>query len=280
MTYQTKLARARAILEAVNASSEVKVDIVAFEKKLQELGAVNDETLVEASWEDLQVCGLPKLIAKQIANEFRTKEKSENHVSAKKANSMSFEELFSAYDPDPVVGPSEVTKKLLEISKGKRCVIFLDSGKVDAAASTTMLQMNLRGLPEVATHRLSDDRVVPVYKVGERPVAQEFEVNPVFHNEVLRSGVCSQTLRSWEPVSHRTRQLVYLAVTRTHELRAQSVTDAHSILDYITAGEGTLSLRTPKAVLLLKELEQRNEAPRLCTCASVTRSNHPFSSSV
>jgi hypothetical protein len=278
MTYQTKLARARAILEGINSTSESKIDIDSFEKKLRDLGAVNDETLAEASWEDLQQCGLPKLIARQIAKEFRDPDKDEKKViSGKKLNSMTFNDLFSVYNPDPVRGDRGVTAKLLEISKGKRCVVFKDDGTVDAEASTEMLEGLLRGLPEVATHRLGDDRVVPIYRVGEVPVAQEFKINPIYMNEVLRNEVCSQTLRSWAKIPHAIRQLVVVAIATTRELRANSIAEAHAIIDLAEDPE-KLKQRAPRAVLKLVELERVGAAPTLRGTAML-KSNHPFGSS-
>ena len=72
MTLNSKLAGARAILEAHNNSSSTKsVDVEAFFTNLTNMGGSSEDTLSAASWEDLEECGAPRILARRIATLFR-----------------------------------------------------------------------------------------------------------------------------------------------------------------------------------------------------------------
>ena len=164
MTYETKMSQVRALIEAFNASADdipniaaERVNLEAFENKLQQIGASSDETLALASWEDLQECGLPKLLARQVAEKLRTPEKKadDDYLSPKKVDRMRFEELIARYDPRE---DNALAHKLQELSGGKRFVVFLRDGTVDQGATLRLLLELKRGYGEV-----------PVTPCGLRP---------------------------------------------------------------------------------------------------------------
>jgi hypothetical protein len=270
MTFTSKLAQLRAAVEAYNASlpaNEEAINLTHVEAKLEKMGARTEETLAFMSWDDLQDAGLPKLLAKQVASLLRGESKGDQaeHISAKKADRLTFDELFKAYVPTE---DNHVAKKLKELSGNKRCVVFLPGGtKVDVAASTALLQDLRRGFPEISVVNGmgSSGKPVPIFRVGEVP-NDEADENPIYAGRPLRSGeTCDQTLRSWSGISHEVRQLVRLALDKTGEARAANVQDAHNLIDLClqpVAGE-KLRARFPRASVLLDELAAKNEAPRL-----------------
>jgi hypothetical protein len=286
------MARVRALIEAFNASLlppgttvelspglkvSGSVDLAEFEKKLQGLGARTDETLVQVSWEDLEHCGLPKLLAKQVAGELRGAEASDAYVSQKKVDRMSFEQLLERYDPRD---DNLVAKKLRELSGGKRFIVF-EGDQVDQKASLRLLLELKRGMGEVPIAVSTAGGPAKTYKVGDVP-NDELDENPLYPGRALRTDeTCDQTLRSWKGIAPQIRQLVYLAVTRTGEIKVSSLADAHDVLDRCLAKEAVdnpahFTSRYPKATLIYRELQDKSQLPRLKVKPGGGAGNDPF----
>lgn len=81
--------------------------------------------------------------------------------------------------------------------------------------------------------------------------------------------MCDKTERSWEGIPLPVRQMLYLAVTKTKEVKIGQVDDAHNILDKLAAAQNDedkekwVKSRYPKTSLLYEELKARNELPSL-----------------
>ncbi|MFW6009541.1 MAG: hypothetical protein ACOCP8_09795, partial [archaeon] len=71
--YDQKISEAKSIIEAHNQNVEEKfqVDVEKFISNLQNMGGTTSETIRQCSWEDIEKCGVPRLIAKQISYLFR-----------------------------------------------------------------------------------------------------------------------------------------------------------------------------------------------------------------
>lgn len=236
---------------------------------------MNDAALELATWEDLQAAGLPPLLARQVAAEFRTKD-ARPHYSKKHVNRMSFEELFAAYDPDPTVVESlAVTERLFELSHGKRCAVFVN-GKVHVEKSVDMLKWNRTGLETGLT--LVDGTPTQVYRIGEQPDVTAPQ-NPIWFEKPLQGPdeICTQTLRSWKGVSLKTRQLVYTAKI-IGELVIRDRSDAHDLIDRAHHDPESLSARYPKATVALARTEKLGQAPSMKTVVKTgsVATNHPF----
>jgi hypothetical protein len=284
MSYQQKLTEARALLEQHNSqiNSATKLDVEKFFQNLANSGGTNDATLAQCTWEDLQEFGLPRLLAKQVASIFRVKEeKVEKPVLKKsKVEAMTVGELISCYDPRTPV--SLVTTRLSELMDDKRFIVFNNDGSVNASVSTKLAQEVLDGYPERELYSV-DDVPTKTYKIGERP-DQSFDENPLYPGRVLRpDGDCDQTNRSWSGVPLEVRQTLYLSVTKTGELKINSINDAHNVLDLVVGKEDAEAVKTvrrrfAKATALLKELQQQNKAPSLKIFKKVgdSKKNDPF----
>lgn len=75
--YSNKLWAAAQIVEEYNTQIEAEglgksVDVMGFIGKLQNAGGLADELLRQCTWEDLENCGLPRLMARKVAKVFRT----------------------------------------------------------------------------------------------------------------------------------------------------------------------------------------------------------------
>lgn len=74
--YRQKIADARALIAQHNtgvADEKFKIDADKVIGKLQVIGGTSDYLLRKCTWEDLEDCGFPRLLAKEIADIFRRK---------------------------------------------------------------------------------------------------------------------------------------------------------------------------------------------------------------
>ena len=81
--YTQKVQSAKKIVEIHNSTvpDKLVVDWESFLESLQELGGTTEASLRQCSWEDLEECGLPRLMARQVSQIFRKKGKVVNNNS-------------------------------------------------------------------------------------------------------------------------------------------------------------------------------------------------------
>jgi hypothetical protein len=267
MSYTDKMARAEAILTEHFSKVEdasYKKDVPTILHKLKEMGATTEDALAECTWEDLVACDVPRLKAKEIASIFRQKPKTQSdHVSAKTADRMSYEELLGRYKPEE---DNAVSAKLKSLSGGLRFIVFNIDGNVDVTSSTKLLTEIKKGFGERPDAIFSEHgETKRIYAVGEVP-AQSVDLNPLYKDRPLRPGeVCDQTGRSWEGIDLHLRQLVHIAAYQTQELQITRE-KAHDILDVLTTNpnpEAYLRSRYPKASLVFNESQTQDTLPKL-----------------
>jgi len=289
MSYDSKIAAVREVVEQHNSNvtdNFNKVNFSPFLEKLRNMGGSSEETLKAVSWEDLQECGLPKIMARRISYVFRQDSDdndgtSSAYVSTKKASMLTFKELIERYNPKDV--KNSVGKRLRDLSDGKAVIVFNDNGGVNVKASVDLLNDIMNNLPEVETAFVGG-RPFPVYKIGDRFDVYADE-NPLYPGRVLRSEeTCDQTGRSWKGVAQDVRQLLYIAVQISKELGVRTAADASDVLDKVMAQDCTLdSLRSryPHASKQYDGLLNIGSLPRLkikLGGSSNSKSNNPFGS--
>ncbi len=287
MSYQQKLAEARALLEAHNSQlpAEVKsgVDVDQFFKKLAEAGGTNDAALSQCAWEDLMDFGIPKLLARQVAQVFRKADKPEDNkpVVHKRSHveAMTVGQLLAIFDPRQV--RSLAGKRLEEIVGTKRCLVFNVDNTLNIAASEKLIHEITEGYDERELFPV-DGVPMKVYRLGERP-DQVFDENPLYPGRALRpDGDCDQLNRSWNDVSPTVRAVIHLAVTQTKEVKIASINDAHNILDLVVGKSEADAIkvvrqRFSKASALYAELAKQGRAPLLKIWKkSAEKVNDPF----
>ena len=283
MSYDSKIQSARKVIEQHNFNVEEshKVDFDKFLENLRNLGGTSEETLKAVSWEDLQDCGIPKIMARSLSHIFRQASSGNGektvYVSNRKASTMTPTELLERYNPRDV--KNAVGGRLEQLSDGKRFIVFTD-GKVNVEESKKLLEDLMDGHDELAT-AFVDGLPTSVYKVGERPDSYADE-NPIYPGRALRASMtCDQTGRSWDGVSLPVRQLLYLARKETKELNISSLDDAHNAIDKAMAdnAETIIRQRYKKASLLYDECSQISQLPTLkikMGSGSKSKSNNPF----
>lgn len=268
MSYDQKIESARKVIDEHNGNvdKEDQIDFAEFTKKLRKDGGSSDEALKAVSWEDLQKCGLPSIMARRLTYLFRKDGDGEGgkstYISEKKVLGLSHKELVERYNPKDVKNP--VGKRLRDLSDGKKCVVFNDDSKVNVEETVKLLEDIINGLPEVATAFVCN-RPFPVYSIGER---SDFyvEENPIYPERPLRSNeTCDQTGRSWQGVATDIRQLLYMAIN-TCELEIVTVSDAHDILDRVLSKDSDLNYfraRYPEASKSFDEKSKMGQLPLL-----------------
>ena len=283
MSYEKKLSEAVECIKAYNtqlAESETKIDIDVFEKRLRKIGAIDDTAFNLVSFEDLEECGLPRLLSRRVAAIFRTVDKSTEkplYIKESHAKAMPIKQLVEMYDPKEP--DNSVGKVLSDKSKNQPFIVFGDDGKVNVAASVTLLEELREGHPAREFYTVEG---IPcsIYAVGDRP-DKLADVNPLFPGEALRpDGTCSQTGRSWSGVGKEVRQIIFLARVAA-EVLVNTTNDAHNIMDLAVTDNSLAKIRQrfPQAVLKLKELRDAGNEPSLripIGRSSDSRSNDPF----
>jgi len=179
-------------------------------------------------------------------------------------DSMSLRQLLEAYDPSEA--DNAVGQRLAKVTKGLPAIVFDKSGAVNTEASEALVKEIKEGFPPRPTYSVQG---VPhkAYKVGESP-NKLYAENPLYPASALRSdGTCDRTERSWDGVPVAVRQVLYLAVTKTAELKVEKPDDAHTVLDKLAgpaaAAEAWAKSRYPKASILYDDLKARGELPSL-----------------
>jgi len=283
MLYEEKLERAKAIIAAHNEHVEHSVSIESFIEKLKKEGGTSDSALLKASWEDLQSWGLPKLLAREVADIFRQKNGDAKPrakvLTEARVAAMSIEDLVCEYAPEEP--DSFVARRLKAISKGFPCIAFAVNGQADVFASAGMIKEYRDGYPE-RDHCMVNSIPTPLYRIGERP-DQMATANPLYPGHILRPDeTCDVTNRSWKNISISKRVLLRLAVEETGELRITRIDDAHSAIDLAHGEEAEAQIRQryPKASICFDRLAKEGRLPTLkqalAGSALDSAKNYPF----
>tara|TARA_Y100000034_G_scaffold134218_1_gene201996 strand:- start:2431 stop:3288 length:858 start_codon:yes stop_codon:yes gene_type:complete len=263
MSYQDKIDAAVAAITTYNGNAEKPIDIDSFLLRLKTDGAVDEDALRTAKWEDLQKCGLPIFLARRVAEIFRKKEDEVQSVSKDKASGMTIEQLLERYDPSE---DNAVTKQLRKRSKGLRCIVFNIDGTVNVNLSKKILGEIRDDFGDRETIKCPDTgEELPVFPVGQKALRVADE-NPLYPGKLLKpDGTCDQTNRSWKQVDLNVRQLLRIAI-ETKVIKVPITIDAaHDILDKAFAEDAfkALSSRYPKAMIEYRTREATGSLPSL-----------------
>lgn len=300
MSIQEKFDAARSVVEQHNVvlGGESAVGYVNpdhFTNCIKLAGGTTEDRLKAMSYEDILHClpapanplGGPAIkpvgLAKDIAKIFRGKEDSTNTneprpVSAKKADRMSLRELVEVYDPEESDNP--VGKRLREISRGEKFIVFASGRSVDVESTLKLLQEVKQSYPGRDTYETGGE-IKEVHRVGDLP-DNFVEENPLYRQRPLRpDGTCDQTNRSWNGVPMRVRQLIRVAMD-VGALKDISIERVHDIMDMVMDVEAfsKFGKRYPNAVVEFKKLESLNKLPTLRLVLKIDkgagRTNRPF----
>jgi hypothetical protein len=285
--YTRKLSEAQQVVAEHNSNlgddSESHISWDNILAKLKRMGGTTDQNLRQMTWEDLEDCGVPRILARTIVNGIFRKNGDEASkpriLTANRVAAMSFVELFKNYDPTGETNPA-VRDRLATECDGKRCVVFdpRDNTTILADESAKRLREIKDGLGDIDVTQVNGVPC-PVYYIGERPDTEPIEENFLYPGEMLRNGICTRTNRDVSGVPVVARQIVYLAITDTNELSINSVEDAQRVLDTLDCDDpvGKAQARYSRAAILLQEKTRAGEEPRLrVPKGGRTKANNPF----
>lgn len=283
MSFQEKLDSARALViehNAVIGGLDIPtLDPDKFIQCLKVAGGTTEERLKGFSYEEILSCmqafnGIkPIALAKDIAKVFRGKDESGygdkimagkaevRPVSAKKADRMALRELVEHYDPEDA--DNAVGKRLKDVCKGQKFVVFSSGRTVDVNTTLKLLEevkANYSGRESIEV----GGEIREVYALGIVP-DNFVDENPLYCGRPLRpDGVCDQTNRSWNGVATNIRQLIRIAI-EIGNLKDISIEKAHDIMDVVMGDKAweKLSQRYSKAVLEYKKREGLGTLPKL-----------------
>ncbi len=245
-------------------------------------GGTSEERLKKLSHEDILACmptpqagPKPKVLAMEIAEVFRNKPQQEEKrpVSSLRVERMTYRELVEAFEPEDF--NNAVSKRLLDISKDNKFIVYSDGRTVDVNSTLTLLN-EIRGGYAGRENYEVNGSIKKVYKIGELPDNFADE-NPIYHGRPLRpDGSCDQLGRSWAGVDLRVRQFIYLAInsgelTISHEV-------AHSIMDIALqpAAFNMLRSRYRRTAIIFDASEKVGKLPVLKIALGGSESNRPF----
>lgn len=272
MTYDEKVAKAQSIIDTYNSNvgDSQKIDFDAFLNNLKSAGGATEEALAMCTWEDIEDCGgdkkIPRLIARQIANTFRSKPKKESrYVSDKKAAQLSDRELLEHYKPREA--GNAVWKRLEALSKGQPFLVYRTDGTLDIDASLSCLTEAAEG-EEIGDIYVVNGIPHKVYRLGEG-VSKTVAENPLLVDQPLRGAeeACGVTHRSWKAIPHEVRVLIRLALG-TDELSLPTKPAIHNVLDLFVGKAPDVMLHTaiqrfPRSKLRYDELQAEGKLPTL-----------------
>jgi len=284
MTYQDKITSARLVVDEHNENlTENKIDFDAFLNKLKSEGGTSEQSLAASSWEDLVECGLPKLLAKQVAGIFRQKEENKDKeknpysVSPSKASKMSPRQLLEAYDPNEP--DSHVAIRLKKVSNGEAFIVFKSDGSVDIDPSLDLYAELRQDYPPRELYTGPDGSDVPrtVYSVGDAP-GKTADENPLYPGRALRpDGTCTEFGINWSGVDTEIRQFIRLGRSDTNEIKIGNRKD---IFDLVKTSKEDLFAMYQKTTVRFLELQDEGNLPRLKVKANGSkvgaRLNDPF----
>lgn len=271
MNYQHKLDTVRSIFEQHNSQPDGdKLDFDEFVLKLKRAGGTTDEALRLSSWEDIESLGLPRLLARQVANTFRKSDEKERSkpLTEKRVSLMNVRELLEVFEPK-YGDTTLVGARLNQIAKGEAFLVFNDNGCLDIEASRECLEDIRLNNPLRDIYIGSDMLPRKIYSVGQH-VDTTLNENPLFPGRALRgdNDLCDRTHRAWKDVPHKARVVLSLALKLTQEVAIRQLSDVHDILDkFIGKSEeeilSLVAVRHPRAMLKYKELEVLGQLPTL-----------------
>jgi hypothetical protein len=278
MSLQEKFDSALALLNSHNDAigGKEKTGFVNPERFLDCIkasGGTSEERLKGFSYEDILNClpisanpiGVsikPVPLAKDIAKVFRGKSEDEEKrpIGNKKADKMTLKELVENFDPEDL--DNSVTKRLKEIAKDNKFIVYVSGRTLDIESTFKILKEIKDGFGG-RDNIDADNQTKKVYKIGELPnfLADE---NPLYPSRKLRpDGTCDQTGRSWDGVPFNVRQLIRVAID-INEL-VVDIDSANNVIDMAISSDAFTKLRKRyrNSSVRFDELAETDDLPKL-----------------
>ena len=267
MTYETKLDAALAVIAQHNDSLGVDVkrlNAENFVANLKHMGGTSEATLASCTWEDLENCGLPRILARTIAGIFRVEDKKEDRIVVfdddpeKQAKRLKPVQLVEHYDPEDSTNP--YGERLNKAVKGLKVLIFDQNGMLHIKATQEEVERIRQDYPQRSEVYVEGLGLCKTYRIGERP-GRYADMHPLYSNVPLNPDGTSNKGVNWISLPLACRQLIHLAINETKELKSDSY-DEFDLFDIVAGKDLThIGRRWPKAYVMYGEWKQLGKLP-------------------
>lgn len=257
--YQKKLDDAVSLLREHNVDQQGIDKFLAY---LGDIGGTSDSTIIYVTYEDLQNCGLKPLVARAIANIFRSKcepePKETGTISNRRASAIPINELIGNLDVTD--SSSKIYTRVKSLVGSKKFLVYDNFGNLDIAASSKLFD-EVRNTGMERSILIDGSEIRKVYSLGEAP-DKYLDENPCYPGSALfPDGTCQHTHRNIGKLSLDLKQFLYLLVK---DLNANYET-IHNLLDIAETSNAldTLKSRYPMIWMKLEELKKLQNLPVL-----------------
>lgn len=269
MSLETKLNAAKKLVRDHLASVDGDAEGVTEQmmNALKDMGATSGEALEEVTEHDLAAVGVPPLVARRVVKLFGGSADGETPKQivvidddpSKLALRLKPADLVAEYDPNDPDNP--FGERLKVISEGKRFLVFTESGTLDVKTSAKLLQELRDNYPQRAS-TLVNGVTCQTYCVGDRP-ARYGDEHPLYPSTLLYPDGFSQKNVEWGSIDFKIRQLLYIAVKHTGEIkmdreREREIFDLVQGRDFAQVCENFVD-----AAMKFKEMEGGQQLPSL-----------------
>lgn len=258
--------------EGAKRAEQEGVDVDAVRAALNSQQVFTATALGALSFEDWAAFGLPKILAKSVAQKVRDALKN-SQAKGRQGRSRflslwSFEQLLEAYNPQEIGSrvATEIAKRLrADFGRIPQAFVYKTSGSLDIPKTLELLEGVKRGDEDLAFVSGTDGTRQRVYFFGDNPKEVGFE-HPLDASVYLRADGTAPDGFNWGALPTDVAQLLRLAV-ETEELDID-FGDRERLADTYSraAGESgfaTISSLYPEAAERFHDLKEVDNLPKL-----------------
>lgn len=256
MSYESRISKAKSIIDGYNTlvDDDKKIDANKFIGRLKSNGCVTEDAIVNyVTWEDIENCGIPKILAKQIATEaFRCNITAVAGFSHGSIDQLSPSSLLDRCDPQDKNCP--YSKRLNELAEGKRFVVYNKDGSLNREV-TLMILDRLEDFPNLEHYSL-DSGPTAVHKIGVK-IDTIVDEDPFRPGKPLMPNGFSIGGIDWSAISMYHKQLVHI-IMRGNDGANQNEYDLAESCRNVT-----ITKKFPSYVVMLDDMIKRGVEPKL-----------------
>ena len=289
--YDRKIEEAQTIISEHNsklAESQTQLNWDEILNKIVGLGGTTAETLSEMTWEDLEDCGIPRVLARRVAKVLRKKEEQTTKLPSKSAlRVMGILDLLKLYDPASDNNHLVQKELVSRTDSSTRFIVFNDNNTVDAELSHKLWKVFKDTGLEGPITNVGTGTPRKTYQIGQTP-AKTLDENPLIEGRPLIDGCCDKSNINWADVPLFVRQFVRVIIDETGSFgEVSDMQDFFERLDKMSKSSGgwagvspAMSSRYPESWVIFEELRDDNKLPSLVikSGSKSKKSNNPFGS--
>jgi len=246
-----------------------------FTEAVKKMGGVSVELLAKATWEDFESgLGVPRLIAKGLADVFRSKDKTvaegREEVLTIKAHKPMTDwpvEMVVA-DLDPTKPNSPESKELARRFGARPILVFDANGVFDFTGTCRMIERAERDEPETDLYSYPNGVVVTVYAVGFGPFRLK-DACPFHPDTPLIDGRCYKCQAEWGGFAKDVRQVIFY-VGQSGFIRGDNRAQVHELFGRMVSASGPADQMSWLGTMYPEAMKEYREAKAHGTVVPLT----------